>query len=167
MPNDAMNTDKQWSTNPNQAKRGRKDVDDSDEPPFDTDFDIKSLLLALSAKMDTLHDSMSAIDIRLNNKIDNLEAMMSTRINDVKVDLDNRVQKFTCEMDQRVVNVMDDAKANCDRNESNAMRSMNDRVDEIRAHHESRLERLERYSLEKDIIISGVPLENNDNPLYW
>lgn len=41
---------------------------------------------------------------------------------------------------------------------------MNQRVDEHRAINESRLDRLERISLEKDLIISGVPLENNDDP---
>lgn len=163
MSSDTTKNAKQGITNPKQAKRGRKDVDDADESPIDTDLDIKTMLLALSAKMDTLHDSMSSSDLRLNNKIDNLDAMMSTRINDVKVDLDNRIQEFTSDVDQRLVNAMDDAKVKCDSNVSNAMRSVNDRVDEIRAHHESRLDRLERYSLDKDIIISEA---NKSNYIY-
>lgn len=166
---DTTNNSKQGTTNPKQPKRVRKDVDDADdvfdESPIDTSpIDIKSLLMTLSEKMDTLQNTMSTSDTRLNTKIDNLDAMMSTRINDVKADLDNRIQEITNDMDQRLVKAMDDAKVNGDRGVSIAMRSVNDRVDEIRAHHESRLDRLERYSLEKDIIISGVPLENDDKP---
>lgn len=33
------------------------------------------------------------------------------------------------------------------------------------AFHEYRLDKLERFALEKDVIISGIPLEQNDNPL--
>ncbi len=81
------NTVEQGTIPLNQAKRVRKemDVDDLDN----TDFDIKSMLLALSAKMDTLHDSMSAIDIRLNNKID------------------NRMQAVISDVDQRLVHAID------------------------------------------------------------
>lgn len=49
-------------------------------------------------------------------------------------------------------------------NVSNAMRKVNERVDELNAHHENRIDRLERYSLEKDIIISGIPIDNKDDP---
>lgn len=42
--------------------------------------------------------------------------------------------------------------------------ALTDSVDTLRAQHESRLDRLERLALEKDLVISGVPLESNDEP---
>lgn len=159
------NDAQQVANRPKQAKRLRNEGDDAEDSSTDNNSEIKTMLLALSDKMDSLQDSMSGVDMRLNNKVDNLEATMLNQIDNVKVDLDNRIRTVSNDMDQRLDTAIADVKLKCDSNVSNAMRTVNNRVDEIRAHHEFRIDRLERYSLEKDIIISGVPLENNDDPM--
>lgn len=144
----------------NQAKRGRVDDDDTDV----MDMEIKEMLMSLSGKMDILKDTMAGNDIRLNDKIDKLETAMSSRINDVKDELENSIHTVSVNLDKRLENAMVDAKLKCDWNVSNALQTINQSVNEMRANHESRLDRLERFSLDKDIIISGVPLESNDDP---
>lgn len=147
-----------------QVKRGRLEVDEyaeADELTADTKSDIKVMLMALSSKMDTLQESMDGIDKRLNTKIDNLEAGMTSRINDVKFELDNRIQAVSDVMDQRIDNV----KIECETIVAGLVHTVNNRVDEIRERHESRIDRLERYSLERDIVISGIPMETKDDPM--
>lgn len=147
-----------------QAKRGRTEADDDDYPSNSMESEIKDMLRSLSTKMDTLQVSMTDIDSRLNTKIDSLEGIMSGRINEVKNEFENRIVSVCNDFNQRLVNTEKDAKEKCERNASNAARKVWEHVDEIRARHESRLERLERYSLEKDIIISGIPIDNKDDP---
>lgn len=138
---------------PNTQKQAMKRVRpeyDEEEQQIVMDSEIITMLTSLSTKMDSLQESMSGIDTRLNNKIDKLESIMTNRINDVKTGLENRIAKAVTETE---------LKCECN------VRKISEHVEEIRVHHEGRLDRLERYSLEKDLIISGVPMDNKDEPL--
>lgn len=147
------------------TKRGRTEVDDDDHPNVSAmNSEIKEMLLSLSKKMDTLQDSMSDIDIKLNKKIENLEGTMSSRINEVKLELEKRIETVNNNTKQQLANADAEAKLTCDRIATGAMAKVLERVDELRMHHEGRIDRLERYSMEKDIIISGIPMDSNDEP---
>lgn len=146
------------------AKRGRKDMHDDDQS-LGTCDDIKNLLMALSMKIDSLNDTMSGNDARINTKIDNLETTLSNKIKEVKNDVELRVQKATDEFDQRLQSSMLVTQQLCVEKTTGALKALTERVDEVQAVNESRLDRLERISIEKDLIISGVPLENNDEPI--
>lgn len=137
---------------------------DGNDRAYGSNDEIKSLLMSLSLKIDTLNDTMSGNDARINAKIDNLEATLSDKIKDVKTEVEMRVQKVTEEFDQRFEKSMFDVKQMCEEKTTSAMKVLTVRVDKLQAHSESRLDRLERFSIEKDIVISGVPLENNDDP---
>lgn len=145
------------------AKRGRQDMEDDDQSTGSTN-EIKDLLMSLTLKIDSLNDTMSGNDARINNKIDKLEATLSDKIKEVKNEVEERVKKATDEFDQRIEKSMLDTKQLCEENTTSAMKVLAVRVDELQAYNESRLDRLERFSLEKDLIISGVPLESNDDP---
>lgn len=147
-----------------QAKRGRQEIyDDDDFLSTGTNSEIKNMLLALSQKMDTLNQTMSDNDSRLNAKIDNLETTMSNKVKVVKEEMETRILAVSKELDQRLEHALKSTITKCD-DTNNSVKLVTVRMDEIRAYHESRLDRLERFSLEKDLIISGVPLENNDDP---
>lgn len=140
------------------AKRGRNVYEDDSSTSAQSE--IKGLLLALSAKMDTINETMCGNDVRLNAKIDNLEVAMSNKIQVAKDDMEKRIQTLSTNVDTRLENAVLDSQSKCYENTSKVAV----RVDELQAYHESRLDRLERLSLDKDLIISGVPLENDDNP---
>lgn len=146
-----------------QSKRGRSEMGD-DDLTDGTNEEIKQMFLALSAKLDTLNDTMSGNDIRLNAKIDNLEAAVSSQIKDVRDDVDKRMKSVSDDLNLQLENTVVDLKSKCESNISCAIKFMSERVHEKIAYHESRLDKLERLSLDKDIIISGVPIENNDDP---
>lgn len=150
------------------AKRSRHDVCDDDDDSG-CNLEIKSLLMSLSNKIDSLNDVMSDNNARLSTKIDNLEATLSTKIDDTKAEMETRIQAVSNDFDQRLKDSMMVTKKMCDESTSNAMNVVKDSVDKLRAYHESRLDKLERFSLEKDLLISGIPLENNDDPynIVW
>lgn len=133
-----LNNDKQAN------KRGRTEVDDEDQSTA-MHPEMKEMLLSLSAKMDSLQEAMSGIDIRLNNKIDNLEGIMSGRINDVKSELENRIATASSNAEQRIANARAEINRECERNVTSAIHTVHEHVDEIRSHHEGRLDRLERF----------------------
>lgn len=126
--------------------------------------DIKNMLMSLSAKIDSLNDTMSGNDARINAKIDSLETTLSDKIKEVKNEVDERILKSTVEFDQRLEKSVLATKQVCEEKTNSAVTVLKERVDEMQAYNESRLDRLERFSIEKDLIISGVPLENNDDP---
>lgn len=146
------------------AKRGRKDVDDAEDLDSCEEDDVKKLLHSLSTKMDDLNNTMSAVDKGLNVKMDNLESTMSKMIQEVKDDVDKRFVSLAAEVDQRFVDVIASSELKCNATTSEVSKELNVRVDELRAVHDYRIDNLERYSLDKDLIITGVPLENNDSP---
>lgn len=130
------------------AKRGRKDLDGDDESAT-SNGEIKSILLSLTDKIDTMNVTMSGNDARLNSKIDSLECALTAKIADVKKEMETRIQTVATDINLRL---------------DNSMSTTKQRVDELQAIHESRLDRLERVSLEKDLVISGVPVESKDEP---
>lgn len=144
------------------AKRGRQEVP-NDDLSDDINSEIKNMLQTLSQKMDTMSDTMSGNDTRLNAKIDSLESTMTSKVQAVKDELVTRIQTVSDEFDQRLEQAEMSTISKCDEIYSNLNKTAV-RVDELKAYHESRLDRLERFSLEKDLIISGVPIENNDDP---
>lgn len=146
-----------------QTKRVRCEIGD-DDLADGTNDEVKQMFLALSAKLDTLNNTMSGNDIRLNAKIDNLEATVSSQLKEVKDDVYKRMETVSHDLNIQLENVVVDMKSKCESNASGAVEFMTKRVDEMKAYHESRLDKLERLSLDKDIIISGVPTENNDDP---
>lgn len=148
----------------NQAKRSRGDVDDSVVSPS-IESDIKDILCTLSSKMDALGNTMSDVDKRLDVKIDNMETSLSTMIREVNDGMDKRLTTFAADIDQRFNDVVASINRKCEESLAKLSNDVKNRVDELRAVHEFRLDKLERLSLEKDLIITGVPVENDDNPI--
>lgn len=131
------------------AKRG---CNEFEEDLSSEATEIKNLLLTLTKKIDVLNGTVSDNNTQLNTKIDNLEATVSTKIKDVKEEMEIRIDTVTKDLNQQV----EKSKWECERRNSEVLKEI--------SIHESRLDRLERFSLDKDLIISGVPLENNDDP---
>lgn len=153
------------ANNSKQLKRGRRDVDHSDDDlPID-DSDIKGLLLSLSNKMDLLTTTMSDVDKRLNDKMDGMETSLSKMIVEVKLDMDKRLSSLSADVDKRFVDIEASSSRKCEESAAQVSSDVFKRVDELSAIYESRLDKLERSSLDKELIISGVPMESNDNPL--
>lgn len=149
--------------NQKQPKRGRPDEDNVEESISINESEIKHLLVSLSSKMDSLSNTMSDVDKRLNQKMDCMESSLSKKIHDIKEDMDNRFSTFSTEVDQRFQNVI--ASSDRKAGEITAIATnVSNRVDELRAMYEFRIDKLERTSLEKELIISGVPMDNHDSP---
>lgn len=147
-----------------QLKRGRSDEDGAVETNSINESEIKDLLVSLSSKMDSLSNAISDVDKRLNIKMDCMESSLSSMIRDVKEDMDKRFSSFSTEVDHR----FQMAAACSDRKTGEItaeVANVSKRVDELSAMHEVRIDKLERSSMDKELIISGVPLENHDNPL--
>lgn len=164
MVNDNVNDDTFKAVNVGRqlAKRGRHETGDGDDPHSSSE--IVDILTQLSAKIDTLNDAMTGNDVRLNTKIDSLEASLSNKIDAVKAEMEIRIKTVNKEFDQRLQDSMVSMMQQCNEISSNAVKSMKENVDNLQARHESRLDKLERFSLEKDLVVSGIPLENDDNP---
>lgn len=141
---------------------GIKSSDDGDATVNESS-EIKTILMALSGKMDTLNQTMDDIDQRLNTKIDHLEANMSNKICAIQSEMEQRFKSYSTEIDGRITNVITAANNNYE-TVNNATKALSKRVEEIRGFQELRLDNLERLSLLKDLIITGVPMEQGDNP---
>lgn len=75
----------------------------------------------------------------------------------------HRFTSFSADIDQRLHEVVETSNRKCDEVNAKLSDEIN-RVDEMRGLFDFRLDKLERLSLEKDLIITGVPVENDDNP---
>lgn len=84
------------------AKRGYLELYSDDESST-TNSEIKTMLLSLTAKIDSMNDTMSGKHALLNNKIDNLECAMSTKIAEVKNEMENRMQSVVTDLDTRTI----------------------------------------------------------------
>lgn len=148
---------------PNQPKRGRSDVDNDDDKTSN-DCEIKDMLLSLSNKMDSLSNTMSAVNNRLNDRIDGLESSLCAKINDVKLDFDKRITLLSADVDKRLDETLIQSNRKCEDATTKVYANFSQHLDEIRDCHDLRLDKLERLSLDKELIITGVPMESNDNP---
>lgn len=145
----------------NHPKRGRSDEDDDTSTD---DCEIKDMLRSLSKKMDSLSDAMSDVDNRLNVKIDGLESSLCKKIDAVKVDVDKRLVDMSADVDRRLNDAVLQSNRKCEDTATIVSTAVSQQLDEIRAIHELRLDKLERSSLDKELIITGVPMESNDDP---
>lgn len=144
-------------------KRPRNEMVGDEESAVES-ADIKSLLLSLTAKIDSLNDNMCGNDARLNSKIDNLEAALTSKITDVKEEMETRIDSIAQELGQRFNKHVTDTNQRCE-NSSSSLLELTHRLDQQYARHEYKLDTLERLSLENDLIITGVPMENNEDPM--
>lgn len=145
------------------TKRGRFDVYDDDTPPGT--IEIKEMLQSLTTKFDAMNITITGNDARLNTKIDNLETSLSSKISEVRNEMEVRIQTVSKDLNQRLEAAVTATKLMCEETASKPFIALSGRVEDVRVDHESRLDRLERLSLEKDLVISGVPMENNDDPI--
>lgn len=148
------------------AKRNRQEMDDLDDENRSSDLnvDIRTMLTSLSNKIDSLNSTMSGNDIRINNKIDNLEVSLSNKIKEVKDEVEHRIHSITEDFGLRLDKATLEMNDVCDNKVSIAFKGLTVRLDEMQAHNESRMDRLDRFSLDKDLVISGVPMDNKDEP---
>lgn len=152
-------------TPPKQHKRGRRDVDNLDDAQLNDDTDIKDLLRSLSSKMDSLSDTMSEVNNRLNAKIDVLESSLCKMVREVKAEMDKELSLFSANVDVRINEVIAESNRKCEETAAQVTNNLSNRLDEMSATCEFRLDKLERMSLDKELIITGVPMETNDNPI--
>lgn len=108
---------------------------------------------------------MSDVDNRLQVKMDGLESSLYKLVGEVKEDMDTKLSGLSVDVDNRIQNVVASTNRKCDETEGQVSSQITNRMDELRAIHESRLDKLERSSLEKELIITGIPMEPNDNPI--
>lgn len=146
-------------------KRVCGEMDNEDDNDSIDDSGIKEMLKLLSTKMDSLNGAMSDVNNRLNMKIDGLESSLNKLVNEVKEDMDTKLSGLSVDVDNRIQNVVASMNRKCDETVAQVSSEMTNRMDELRAIHESRLDKLERSSLEKELIITGIPMEPNDNPI--
>lgn len=140
------------------TKRGRRDDDAPDDTHSDDGSEIKGLLKTLSSKMDSLSGTMTA-------KMNGLESSLCKMIDDVKEDMAKKLSSFSVDVDKRFQDVIASSSLTCEATAARVETVVSNRMDEMRAMHEFRLDKLERISLERELIITGVPMETNDNPL--
>lgn len=150
---------------PKQLKRVRSDDEHSNVTNDKDDGEIKYLLRSLSTKMDSLSGTMTDVDNRLNGKIDGLESSLCKMIGDAKEDMDKKLSSFSADVDMRLQSAIDSSSRKCEATAAEVSADVSNRMDEMCAMYEFRLDKLERISLEKELIITGVPMETNDNPL--
>lgn len=148
---------------PKQLKRARGDEVNSEDSDSIDDCGIKEMLRSLSTKMDDLNGAMSDVDSRLNVKMDGLESSLLKLVGDVKEDMDKKLSCFSADVDKRLQEVSISTNRKCDETTLQVSDMLN-RMDECRAIQEFRLDKLERCSLENELIITGVPVESNDSP---
>lgn len=126
--------------------------------------DIESFLKLLSSKMDTLRNCMTEVDQRLDVKINNLESSLSTIINGVKDAVDHKFASFSADFDQKLKDTADACNQRSEIISSDLSAKLRNHVDESCAVLDFRVDKLERLSLANEVIISGIPVENNDDP---
>lgn len=104
---------------------------------------------------------MTGNDNRLNARIDGLESVLSTKTQQVKSDMEGRIEAVKEDINQR----LQESEQAARRSETvkNSESNFNGRLIQLQALNESRLDRLERFSLDKDLVILGVP-ESHDDP---
>lgn len=146
----------------NEAEPNVEDIED-DILPIDGS-EIKKCLLALSTKMDSLSIAMSDVDKRLDVKIDKMESSLREMINGVKDAMDMKYTTFTTEIDQKLKDTTALCNRNCVASSSDLSAKLFNHVDERYTLHDERIDRLERLSMANELVISGVPIENNDKP---
>lgn len=137
------------------AKRGRIELDEEDG----SSSDVISLLQQLNSKMDVLTVTVSGnsvaikdIDVRLTEKIDNLESSVAVRINQVKAEVESRILDFTTDINKRVNNVTADTLSSCQ-----LVQDTTSKLDNLQYAYESRFNKLERELLRNELILTGVP----------
>lgn len=150
---------------PKLPKRNRPDDDDSEDIHLTKDGDIKTLLLSLSSKMDSLCGTMTDVDNRLNVRMDGLESSLSKLVGDVKEDMEKKLSSFSADIDKRFHDVIASTNQKCEETAAQVSSDLLNRVDEMRALYEFKLDKLERNSLDKELIITGITMEQNDSPL--
>lgn len=125
-----------------QPKRGRQDVETIDENNPIDEPEIRVLLMSLSTKIDTLSSTMSGVDQRLNVKMDGMELSLSKKIGDVKDDMDKRLLAFSTEVDKRFQEVVVSSDRKCEEAATQVSTDVLNRLDELRAIHDFRLDKL-------------------------
>lgn len=126
--------------------------------------DIKRFLEVLSSKMDSLNNCMSEVDQRMDVKINNLESSLSTIINGVKDAMDLKLASFSTDFEQRLKVTAESCNQRSEIISNDLSAKLRTHVDEACAVLDFRIDKLERLSRANEIIISGVPIENNDDP---
>lgn len=153
--------------NAKQFKRGFNDVDVTDVVCDANSLDgseIKNILQSLLSKMDSLNSAMSEVDKRLDVKIDKMESSLCAMINGVKDAMDAKFTSFVADTDLKLNNATESCYVKCVEMSNGLSLESSNRIDELRAAHDFRIDKLERLALANEIIISGVPVEHNDNP---
>lgn len=151
---------------PKQPKRNRPDDADSDDVhSFSNDNgQMMDLLQSLSSKMDLLSGTMADIDNRLNARMDGLESSLLKMVGDVKEDMDKKFSSFSVDIDRRLKDITASSNQKCEDTVGRVSTEFSNRMDEMNALYEFKVDKLERHSLERELIITGVPMETNDNP---
>lgn len=147
----------------------RKTSDDSSGD--DCNNNVETLLLGLSEKMDGLSTQMTEnvnsvreIDAKLTTKIDNLELMLSDKVNAVKAEAASRLEKFSEAVDSRFQDITRKINYLQADNEDKITEVTNIAVAEWKLQTESRLAKMERLSLSNELVITGVPMSQGENP---
>lgn len=132
---------------------------------------VESLLLELSNKMDGLSSQMTEnvnsvreIEAKLTIKIDNLERTMSDKVNAVKDEAESRLAKLSSTVDSRFEDVTRKINYLSTDNEIKVAEVANGAVAEWKFQTESRLDKMERLSLTNELVITGIPLSQGENP---
>lgn len=144
------------------GKRGRSEIDDADDTEGGPE--IKDLLQSLASKMDSLSASMNTMDKRLNDKMDSVESNFCSMIQNVRAELDTKLESLSTDIDRRILESSTVTTRNCEVTSNKVRGDVINRIDELCMRQNSRLDKLERFSLEKELIVSGIPLEPNDKP---
>lgn len=144
------------------GKLGRSEIDDADDILTEEGPEIKNLLQSLALKMDSLSDTMNMMDKRLNDKMDNVEWKFCSMIQNVHAELDTKLESLSTDIDRRILESSNTITQNCEVMSNNVRGDVNNRIDELYMRQNSRLDTLERIALEKELIVSGIPLEPNE-----
>lgn len=147
------------------AKRGRDEFDADETQQRDDHSEIKNLLLSLTTKIDTMNNSIAENDDRLNVKIHKLNTSLNAKIVEIKNEMEMRIEAVAKDFDRRLGSFEMTTRQMCVNDVTEIVNAVNVRLVELESKHESKFDRFERQSLEKYLVISGVPLENNDNPI--
>lgn len=149
-----------------QLKRSHHDVDkvtdDTNQLSID-DMEIKTILHALSNKMDAVNNAVAEVDKRLDIKIDSMEMSLRSLISGVQESMEQKLSSFSTDIDHRLKEMGVACNNNCDDKIGELSSKIYAHVDELHAMQEYRIDKLERSALSKEVIISGVPMEHNDN----
>lgn len=132
---------------------------------------VEVLLLELSKKMDGLSTQMMEnvksvrdIETKLTAKIDNLELTWSDKVNAVKEEAESNLAKLSTTVDSRFEDVTRNINYLRADNEQKIVEVANGAVAEWKLQTESRLDKMERLALSNELVITGIPYSQGENP---